>query len=96
MYNPGRVNFDWAFLRDFKVLGDRNLQIRMEAFNVFNMTQFRIFDPVKGNTASNTISCYGPSSYSAGDPSCNTGNGFLRPVDAHRSRTIQLGVKFDF
>ena len=96
MHNPSRTNSDWAFLRDFKILGDRNLQFRMEAFNVFNMTQFRIFDPVKGNTASNTISCYGVDSYSAGDHTCDVGNGFLRPVDAHRSRTIQFGLKFDF
>jgi len=96
MYNPPRTNFDWSFLRDFKILGDRNLQFRLEAFNAFNTTQFRIFDPVKGNTASNTINCYGVDSYSAGDPTCNVGNGFLRPVDAHRSRTVQLGLKFDF
>jgi len=98
MNNPGRTNFDWALLRNFKILGERNLQFRAEAFNIFNTTQFRIFDPVKGNTGSNTISCYGDitSNYSAGDPSCYNGNGFLRPVDAHRSRTIQLGLKFDF
>jgi len=104
MYNPGRVNFDWALLRDFKVLGDRSLQFRAEAFNIFNATQFRIYDPVKGNTASNTISCYGAwdslytvgTSFSAGDPSCYAGNGFLRPVDAHRARTLQFGLKFQF
>jgi len=104
MYNPGRTNFDWAFLRDFKVWGERTLQFRAEAFNIFNTTQFRIYDPVKGNTASNTISCYGQwdslytvgVSYSAGAPSCNAGNGFLRPVDAHRARTLQFGMKFNF
>jgi hypothetical protein len=48
MYNPARTNFDWALLKDFKVLGDRSLQFRMEAFNIFNTTQFRIYDPVKG------------------------------------------------
>jgi hypothetical protein len=104
MYNPSRVNFDWALLRDFKVWGERTLQFRAEAFNIFNHTQFRIYDPVKGNTASNTISCYGEwdslytvgTSFSAGAPSCNAGNGFLRPVDAHRARTVQFGLKFDF
>ncbi len=104
MYNPSRTNFDWALLRDFKVLGDRSLEIRAEAFNVFNTTQFRIYDPVKGNTASNTISCYGDwdslytegTSFSAGAPGCQVGNGFLRPVDAHRSRTMQFGLKFNF
>ena len=59
MYNPSRLNFDWALLRDIKVWGERTLQFRAEAFNLFNTTQFRIYDPVKGNTASNTISCYG-------------------------------------
>ena len=104
MYNPGRTNFDWALLRDFKVWGERTLQFRAEAFNIFNTTQFRIYDPIKGNTASNTVSCYGPwdsvytvgVSFSAGAPDCSVGNGFLRPVDAHRSRTIQLGLKFNF
>jgi len=104
MYNPGRTNFDWALLRDFKVWGERTLQFRAEAFNIFNTTQFRIYDPVKGNTANNTISCYGDwdslytvgVSFSAGAPTCTAGNGFLRPVDAHRSRTMQFGLKFDF
>ncbi len=104
MYNPGRTNFDWALLRDFKVWGERTLQFRAEAFNIFNKTQFRIYDPVKGNTASNTLSCYGAwdslytvgTSFSAGAPSCDVGNGFLRPVDAHRARTLQFGLKFSF
>jgi hypothetical protein len=104
MFNPGRTNFDWAFLRDFKVWGERTLQFRAEAFNIFNNTQFRIYDAVKGNTSSNTISCYGDwdsayimgVSFSAGAPNCHAGNGFLRPVDAHRSRTLQFGLKFDF
>jgi len=102
--NPNRLNFDLALLKDFKVWGERNLQFRAEAFNVFNTTQFRIYDPVKGNTSSNTISCYGDwdslytvgVSFSAGDPRCDVGNGFLRPVDAHRPRTLQFGLKFDF
>jgi hypothetical protein len=104
MYNPARTNFDWALLREFKVWGERTLQFRAEAFNIFNTTQFRIYDPVKGNTSSNTISCYGDwdsvynvgMSFSAGAPNCNPGNGFLRPVDAHRSRTMQFGLKFNF
>ncbi len=51
------------------------LDFRAEAFNVFNHTQFRIYDPVLGNQANNTVSCYGSEgsadAYSAGDP----GNG---------------------
>jgi hypothetical protein len=102
--NPDRLNFDSALLREFKVWGERSIQFRAEAFNLFNTTQFRIYDPARGNTGSNTISCYGAwdsvytvgLSFSAGSPSCNVGNGFLRPVDAHRARTLQLGLKFNF
>ena len=104
MFNPGRTNFDAALLREFKLWGDRSLEFRAEVFNVFNHTQFRIYDPLKGNTESNTVSCYGPwdslytvgTSFSAGAPGCNVGNGFLRPVDAHRPRTMQFGLKFVF
>jgi len=33
---------------------------------------------------------------SAGDPSCLVGSAFLHPVDAHRARTMQFGLKYDF
>jgi hypothetical protein len=94
--NPGRTNFDAALFRQMKVFGERTLEFRAEAFNIFNHTQFRIFDPEKGNTATNTISCYGGANNSAGDSSCLAGNGFLHPVDAHRPRTMQFGLKFGF
>jgi hypothetical protein len=98
--NPARTNFDVTLLKDFPIGSNEqhNLQFRVEAFNLFNHTQFIMFDPVKGNTASNTISCYGDatSNYSAGAPSCLTGNGFLHPVEAHRPRTLQLGLKLRF
>ena len=101
--NPSRLNFDVALLKQFK-LGDRAaLELRGEAFNVFNHTQFRIFNPDRGNTGSNTISCYGGPNNAAGfvDPNpggvnCLLGNSFLHPVDAHRPRTIQFGVKLIF
>jgi hypothetical protein len=98
MNNPSRLNFDAALRRQFAMAHDTNLEIRAEAFNLFNHPQYRIFDPEKGNTSSNTISCYGDagSSYSAGAASCQGGNAFLHPVDAHRPRTLQFGVKFAF
>jgi hypothetical protein len=49
-----------------------------------------------GDTGNNVINCYGGADNSAGDRSCLAGNSFLHPVDAHRPRTIQLGVKFMF
>lgn len=101
MNNPSRTNFDMSLIKSFTVWSERNLQIRFEAFNVFNHTQFRIYDPNLGNTGSNTISCYGGAlaNYSAAGgagTNCLTGSSFLHPVDAHRSRTIQLGAKFTF
>jgi hypothetical protein len=93
-----------ALLKHFKTSESTTLEFRAEAFNIFNHTQFRVFDPELGNTAHNTISCYGGPENQAGyvDPvnpngiNCLTGNSFLRPVDAHRPRTIQFGLKFAF
>jgi len=96
MNNPSRLNFDVALLKHFKITEGSNLEFRVEAFNVFNHTQFRIYDPDKGNTGSNTITCYGGADNSAGDPSCLVGNSFLHPVDAHRPRTMQFGLKYNF
>ena len=75
----------------------QSLQFRLETFNTFNHTQFRIYDPSNpGNTGNNVITCYAGMSNLAGDSSCLAGNSFLRPVDAHRPRTMQVGVKFLF
>jgi hypothetical protein len=107
--NPHRTNFDMSLLKHFKVTEGSMLEFRAEAFNVFNHTQFRIYDPNLGNTGSNVISCYGGPNYAAGyaaplDPTtgastgtdCVTGSAFLHPVDAHRPRTLQLGLKYLF
>jgi hypothetical protein len=135
--NPSRLNFDIALLKDFKITESSRLEFRTEVFNLFNHTQFRIYDPNLGNTANNTISCYGPGAYTAfsrngqevvssgpnlvgpdfsaaggvatvttfnnGLPApstdsvdCLTGSSFLHPVNAHRPRTMQFGVKYTF
>lgn len=97
--NPGRLNFDMSITKTVRLREDRSLQFRFEAFNVFNHTQFRIYDPSNpGNTGNNVVNCYGPSAsnFSAGDPTCLASSSFLHPVDAHRPRTIQLGVKYLF
>ena len=106
--NPSRLNFDVSLTKTVKFKEDRQLQFRLETFNIFNHTQFRIYDPTNpGNPGNNIISCYGTGSpsnpnlpaYSAGDTSCVFGSSstsFLHPIDAHRPRTIQLGVKFLF
>ena len=99
--NPGRMNFDMALLKHFKVRESGVLEFRAEAFNIFNHTQFRIYDPDNpGSTGNNIISCYGGPLYSAGfkgsGADCVTGASFLHPLDAHRPRTIQFGLKLGF
>jgi hypothetical protein len=97
--NPGRLNFDMSITKTVSFREDRSLQFRFEAFNVFNHTQFRIYDPSNpGNPGNNVVNCYGASTsnYSAGDSNCLKSSSFLHPVDAHRPRTIQLGLKFLF
>jgi hypothetical protein len=87
-----------AVYRDFPLHEQFSVQARAEAFNVFNTAQYRIYNPEKGNTTSNTVTCYGDASeaYSAAASTCDTGNSFLHPVDAHRPRTLQFGVKLNF
>jgi Carboxypeptidase regulatory-like domain len=105
--NPKRWNFDTALDKHVPLGETRSLEFRAEAFNVFNHTQFRIYDPVLGNQPNNTVNCYAPEgsteNYSAGDPGngttdagCLVGSSFLHPVDAHRPRTIQFGLRLAF
>ena len=95
--NPKRTNFDMALAKYFPLSEGRSFQFRIETFNLFNHTQFRIYDPSNpGNTGNNVITCYAGASNSAGDPGCLASSSFLHPVDAHRPRTLQLGFKFQF
>jgi len=94
--NPSRLNFDMSLIKDIKTSESTSLELRLEAHNVFNHTQFRIYDPTRpGNPGNNVITCYGGPNNSAGDPSC-AGTPFLHPIDAHSPRTLQLGAKFLF
>jgi hypothetical protein len=99
--NPRRWNWDMALLKHFPIYEHVNAEFRAEAFNVFNNTQFRLYDPTLGNQAQNEVSCYGGAAayYSAagGDGvDCLTGSSFLHPVDAHRPRTLQFALKLAF
>jgi hypothetical protein len=99
--NPSRLNFDLALLKHFKIRESGSVEFRAEAFNIFNHTQFRIWDPDNpGNIGNNIISCYAGPQYSAGfqgsGADCVTGASFLHPLDAHRPRTIQFGLKVGF
>ena len=100
--NPGRLNFDMSLLKHLKISETSEIQFRAEFFNIFNHTQFRIYDPDNpGSSGNNIISCYAGPEYSAGfaangGPDCVTGASFLHPLNAHRPRTIQFGLKWAF
>ncbi len=100
--NPSRLNFDMALLKHFKVRESSEIQFRAEVFNVFNHTEFRTYDPDNpGSSGNNIISCYGGPLYSAGfegngGADCVTGASFLHPLNAHRPRTVQFGLKWAF
>jgi hypothetical protein len=100
--NPHRLNFDMAVLKHFKLSESSDIEFRAEAFNVFNHTQFRIYDPDNpGSSGNNVVSCYAGPDYSAGfqskgGPDCVTGASFLHPLNAHRPRTLQFGLKVSF
>jgi hypothetical protein len=97
--NPARTNFNMSLLKKFSLLSDQDIEFRAEFFNIFNHTQFRIYDPSNpGSTGNNQVNCYGDVStgYSAGAASCLTGNSFLHPVNAHDPRIMQFGLKLAF
>jgi len=99
--NPRYTNFDLALLKRFLLPGENSFEFRVESFNLFNHTQFRIYDPTLGNQANNSISCYAGqdgnfSAAGGGATDCLTGSAFLHPRSAHRPRTLQLALKFEF
>ncbi|HEV3215261.1 MAG TPA: TonB-dependent receptor [Vicinamibacterales bacterium] len=54
-YGPGMENFDMSLVKNVPFGGSRSLQIRLEAFNVFNHPQFVGAGAVDGNVASPTF-----------------------------------------
>jgi hypothetical protein len=98
--NPSRLNFDMALFKTFAIHEAIALQFRVEAFNVFNHTQWASGNPTasttgSGGVANATIACYGGTNNSAADPAC-LGNGFLQPQAAHDPRIFQFGLKLLF
>jgi carboxypeptidase family protein/TonB-dependent receptor-like protein len=54
-YGPGIENFDMAVMKDIGLTPGKSLQIRLEAFNVFNHPQFYGAGSVDGNITSSTF-----------------------------------------
>ena len=100
-YDAGKQKTFFFFSQEFRYEKTPVAYNQAEAFNIFNHTQFGIYDlSHPGNTGNNVIGCYGGASahYSAagGGVDCLTGNSFLHPVDAHDPRILQFGLKFAF
>jgi hypothetical protein len=98
--NPSRLNFDMAMFKNFPIHESISMQFRVEAFNIFNHTQWASNNGTasttgSGGVANNTISCYGGPSNSAAYSAC-LGSGFLQPEGAHNPRILQLGLKLLF
>ncbi len=100
--NPGRLNFDMSLIKHFKLTEFSQLEFHADFFNIFNHTEFRVYDPDNpGSSGNNIVSCYAGPVYSAGfqgggGADCVTGASFLHPLNAHRPRTVQVGLKWAF
>jgi Carboxypeptidase regulatory-like domain len=102
--NPFRTNFDMALFKHFALTERVSFEFRAEAFNVFNHIEYAWLGGGLGSAASNspnaspnnTVTCYAGPNNSAGDPSCTSANGYLRPAVAHNGRIMQLGAKVIF
>ncbi len=94
--NPRRTNFDMALYKHIKATERATVEFRSEAFNIFNHTQWEPnFAGGVPSALNNTVSCVGANNV-AGTPDCLATDNFLRPVSAHRGRTLQFGLKLLF
>jgi Carboxypeptidase regulatory-like domain len=87
--NPNRTNIDMAIFKHFGITERTAFEFRVEAFNVFNHTQFGYVNGDGGSAASNS------SNLNSGTSDV-TGSNFLQVLTAHNPRILQLGLKFLF
>ena len=93
---PSRLNFDMALYKNFPIKESYAFQFRVEAFNIFNHTQW--------NGVNSSIACYGATNNAAdsacvpppNNPTGAASAGFLQPSGAHLGRIFQFGLKFLF
>lgn len=106
--NPRQTNFDMALFKRFPIKERASFEFRVEAFNIFNHTEWGYISGGGGSAANNSsltsfansASCYGGPNNSAGfissGPDSCGGLGFLSPAAAHNARILQFGLKFLF
>ncbi len=82
MVGPGLVDVDTSLFKKIKVSERWNLQLRAEAFNIFNHSNFSLANPIAfdGNSASSTYSSSAGAIYQSGTS----------------SRQLQLALKLIF
>lgn len=87
--NP-QNNVDLALIKKVRLFSERNnLELRLEAFNAFNTTQFTSINTSLNNVVYNT----------AGDPSSGVNReltSFGRYTDTRDSRILQVGIRLSF
>jgi len=81
LYLPGRLNFDFGLFKKFSFGESRELDFRWETFNLFNHTQF--------NSIGSSMDTTNPGG-------SLDSSGFLHLDGAHRPRTMQFGLRFQF
>ncbi len=99
--NPRRWNTDAALAKHFSLPYETTLEFRAEAFNIFNATSF-VFTILPSEIRRKTLRAVTPAlerttrRLAVTGQTALTGSSFLHPVDAHRPRTIQFGLKLAF
>lgn len=81
LYLPGRLNFDFGLFKRFSIGETKAIDFRWENFNLFNHTQF---DAINRNMNKTNPGASLDSS------------SFLHLTDAHLSRRMQFGLRFEF
>lgn len=79
----GYINHDMTLMKNFSLGGGRNLQVRAEAYNLFNLTQYQ---------GVNTVATF---DFATGLQT-NPAFGSISGVRANSNRVIQLGVRLMF
>jgi hypothetical protein len=83
----GYINHDMTLMKNFSIGGGRNLQVRAEAYNVFNTTQYQ---------GVNTVATFDFATGVQTNPNFGSIASTAAGVRANSNRVIQLGVRLTF
>jgi hypothetical protein len=83
----GYINHDMTLMKNFSIGGGRNIQVRAEAYNVFNTTQYQ---------GVNTVATFDFATGVQTNPAFGSIQSNQNGVRANSNRVIQLGVRLSF